>query len=221
MTAPKGNDRALWRGGLYVHVPFCERKCVYCDFYSVEDHSHVEEVLAAMEEEILLAAETGRGMHVDTVYFGGGTPSVLTLPQMTRIVDALHRSFSIPPQAEFTIEVNPGTVTAQSLKAFRGLGCNRLSIGIQSFTDAELKFLGRIHTAEQGLRCFADARSAGFDNISIDLISSLPGQTVERCLWSLEEAVHLQPEHVSAYTLIIEEHTPLRWHGARRPCYTE
>ena len=192
-----------------MHVPFCERKCAYCDFYSVEDHSALEDVLSAMEVEIRLAGEEGRGMTAETLYLGGGTPSILTVKQLSRIMESLHRSFSIDPHAECTIEVNPGTVTLQSLSDFRALGCNRLSIGVQSFDDAELGWLGRIHTAEQARRCFADARAAGFDNISIDLISSLPGQTEEQCVRSLDEAVRMQPEHISAYTLIVEDHTPL------------
>jgi oxygen-independent coproporphyrinogen-3 oxidase len=203
------HEHARWCGGLYVHVPFCERKCAYCDFYSVEDHSGVEDVLSAMEVEIRLAAEEGRGMKAGTVYLGGGTPSILTVKQLSRIMESLHRSFSIDPHAEFTIEVNPGTVTPQSLADYRALGCNRLSIGVQSFDDAELGWLGRIHSAEQARRCFAEARAAGFDNISIDLISSLPGQTEEQCVRSLEEAVRMQPEHISAYTLIVEDNTPL------------
>ena len=209
MNAEKGMTSPEWHGGLYVHVPFCERKCSYCDFYSVENRSLVEDFLSAIEEEIRTSAERGRGMHVDTVYIGGGTPSVLTLPQMRRIVDALRCWYTIDPHAEFTIEVNPGTVTRETLSGFRLLGCNRLSIGIQSFDDAELAFLERIHTADEARRCVADARAAGFENLSLDLITALPGQTVEGCVRSLEEAVALQPEHISAYTLIIEEHTPL------------
>jgi oxygen-independent coproporphyrinogen-3 oxidase len=209
MNADKGMTSPEWHGGLYVHVPFCERKCSYCDFYSVENRSDVEEFLSAIGEEIRTSTERGRGMHVDTVYVGGGTPSVLTFPQMQRIADALERWYTIDPHAEFTIEVNPGTVTREYLSGLRLLGCNRLSIGIQSFDDGELAFLGRIHTADEARRCVADARAAGFENLSLDLITALPGQTVESCVRSLEEAVALQPEHISAYTLIIEEHTPL------------
>jgi len=207
-----GGDTArshAWHGGLYLHVPFCERKCSYCDFYSVENSSLVEEYLSALEEEVRRSVEWGRGLHVDTVYLGGGTPSILTLPQMQRILDALHRWYGIDPDAECTIEVNPGTVTRETLAGFRSLGCNRLSIGVQSFDDAELAFLGRIHSADDARRCVADARTAGFDNISLDLITALPGQTVEQSVRSLKEAVQLQPEHLSAYTLIVEDHTPL------------
>ncbi len=209
-----------WRGGVYVHIPFCERKCPYCDFFSVESRDRVGEYLAALEEEILLSADAARGMVADTVYLGGGTPSVLSLPELHRVFASLERCCSISPEAEITIEVNPGTVTRQSLEEIRTLGCNRLSIGVQSFDDAELTFLGRIHDAGQARRCIMDAREAGFDNISIDLIVSLPGQSDERCEASLQEAVRFEPEHLSVYTLIVEDQTPLaQWvtEGRVRP----
>ena len=203
------NNNARWSGGLYVHVPFCERKCVYCDFFSVESLEPVEEYLSALEEEIRMSADAVRGMHAATVYLGGGTPSLLSPAQLDRVLSGLREQVPFEPGAEITLEVNPGTVTLQSLRDMRRLGFNRLSIGIQSFDDAELKFLGRIHTADDARRCISDARAAGFDNISIDLIVSLPGQDEERCEASLREAVSLEPQHISAYTLIVEDHTPL------------
>jgi len=209
MIEDKKNTDARWSGGLYVHVPFCERKCVYCDFFSVESLEPIEEYLSALEEEIRLSADAVRGMHASTVYLGGGTPSLLSPAQLDRVLAGLCEQVPFEPGAEITLEVNPGTVNLQSLRDMRRLGFNRLSIGIQSFDDAELRFLGRIHTADDARRCISDARAAGFDNISLDLIVSLPGQDDERCETSLREAVSLEPQHISAYTLIVEDHTPL------------
>ena len=195
--------------GLYVHVPFCERKCAYCDFYSLENRDGVAEYLDAVESEIRLYAEPERPLRARTLYYGGGTPSILTIDQLRRMQDAFARSFALEHDAEITIEVNPGTVTQKSLAAYRSLGFNRLSIGVQSFDPAALAFLGRIHSADDARRCLGDARDAGFDNVSIDLIYSVPGQSDESWYATLDEAVALAPEHISAYSLIVEEQTPL------------
>ncbi len=194
---------------LYIHIPFCERKCVYCDFYSVESRSHLDEFLSALRGEIAMTSP-GWGSHeFDTVYFGGGTPSLLEPDELGSLLALLRSSFRISPGAEVTVETNPGTVDRAKLAAYRSLGVNRLSIGLQSFHDDELRFLGRIHDVAASVRCVEDARGAGFANVSIDLIYSLPGQTRERWEESLRRAVELGPEHISAYSLIVEDGTPL------------
>jgi oxygen-independent coproporphyrinogen-3 oxidase len=194
---------------LYVHIPFCERKCLYCDFYSVTDAERVEDFLAALAQEIALQEDHGKGSGFETIFFGGGTPSLLTPTQVERILSHLHAAFRIAPDAEVTLEANPGTVTGETLRALRSLGINRLSIGIQSFSDHELKALGRIHDRAEALRCLDLARAAGFDNIGIDLIYSIPGQALAGWEDNLRTAVGLAPQHIAAYSLILEEGTPL------------
>ncbi len=195
--------------GLYVHVPFCERKCAYCDFYSLENHDGVDAFLAALEREVALYADPVRPAAARTVYLGGGTPSILSIDQLRRVLRLLQSRFRVDPTAEVTIEVNPGTVDRVALEAYRSLGFNRLSIGVQSFDPAALEFLGRIHSADDARRCIADARDAGFGNLSIDLIYSVPGQRDDRWYATLAEACRLRPDHISAYSLIVEEQTPL------------
>lgn len=194
---------------LYCHIPFCERKCAYCDFYSIESGTLMDEFVTALCGEVDRSIEAFGGRTARTVFFGGGTPSLLHPHQVERILASLHRGWSIPEDAEITLEVNPGTVDRERLAALRRLGINRLSIGIQSFNPRELQFLGRIHDARQARQCVEDARAAGFGNVSVDLIYSLPGQTKEEWLTSLDAAIRLSPDHISAYSLIVEEHTPL------------
>lgn len=194
---------------LYLHIPFCEKKCMYCDFYSVESLSTVAGFLSALRRELCLYASYSRGGNAVTVYFGGGTPSLLTADQLGGVMSEVRSSFAVDVDAEITLEVNPGTASVEKLRAYRTLGVNRLSIGIQSFNDAELKFLERIHDSTQAARCVEDARRAGFDNISVDLIYALPGQTHEQWETTLRAALDLQPEHISAYSLIVEDGTPL------------
>jgi oxygen-independent coproporphyrinogen-3 oxidase len=194
---------------LYVHIPYCERKCIYCDFYSIENTGSVETYLSALDAEIAVREAQAREVTFETVYFGGGTPSLLTPSQIQRIMNSLRSAFEILSGAEVTLEVNPGTVTADTLSGFRQTGINRLSIGIQSFRDEELRFLGRIHDSRQASQCIDAAREAGFQNISIDLIYSLPGQTTAEWDFSLRRGLAAQPVHISAYSLIVEDHTPL------------
>lgn len=198
---------------LYLHLPFCVRKCRYCDFLSGPYDAAVRRrYLRALETEIQLSAETfsNERLSADTVFLGGGTPSLLDADELAHLVAVLSESFRILPGAEITMECNPGTVDREKLLAFREAGINRLSIGVQSFRDEELKLLGRIHTAEEARKCVLDARWAGFDNISLDLISALPGQNIGQWMESLREAAALAPEHISAYSLILEDGTPLQ-----------
>ncbi len=194
---------------LYIHIPFCERKYLYCDFYSVVNTGLMEDFLAAMQGEISLRADYADRAVFETVFFGGGTPSLLEPRQLDSILSHLRARFAITPDAEITLEANPGTVTGETLRAFRSIGVNRLSIGIQSFHDHELQFLGRIHDGAEALRCYEHGRAAGFDNISMDLIYSIPGQTLDRWEDTLRTTLALGPQHVAAYSLTVEDETPL------------
>jgi oxygen-independent coproporphyrinogen-3 oxidase len=194
---------------LYLHIPFCEKKCVYCDFYSIETLAPMDTFLEALHREIDLYAEYGSKGAVGTVYLGGGTPSLLTPTQLEWIMVHLNTVFTIAPEAEITVEANPGTVTRDKLAAYRSLGVNRISIGVQSFQDEELTFLSRIHTGAQAIECITRARAAGFGNVGLDLIYSLPGQTRDRWEKDLRTALDLSPQHISAYSLVVEHNTPL------------
>lgn len=194
---------------LYIHIPFCVRKCAYCDFLSFpsgeeERARYVERLTEEIEE-----AGAVSGDYVATaIFFGGGTPSVLAPEQTERILQAVKENFYVAEDAEITTEVNPGTADKEKLKAWKQVGINRLSFGLQSAENKELQFLGRIHTMEEFLESYQAAREAGFDNINIDLMSALPGQTVSSWEKTLRTVAALQPEHISAYSLIIEEGTP-------------
>ncbi len=194
-------------GGLYVHVPFCIKKCFYCDFYSVTDMSKAAGYVAALETELAMAA-TG-DIIFDTLYFGGGTPSTLPFDAICRIIDRAAENYCITPDAQITIEANPGTLTTDTLKGYRAAGVNRINIGIQSFKDDLLKFMGRIHTAKQGITAVSMAETAGFDNIGIDLIYGFPGQTLKIWQSEMAAAVALSPAHISCYMLTYESGTPL------------
>ena len=195
---------------LYLHIPYCEKKCVYCDFYSIENMDSMELFLRALEKEIAMyAGNCSSRESFETVFFGGGTPSLLPPSALERILNTLHAHYRIDSGAEITVETNPGTVDAEKLRAYRSLGVNRLSIGIQSFHPDELKFLSRIHTADEATTCVESAYGAGFENVSVDLIFSLPDQTLVQWKENLLRAIALEPKHLSAYSLIVEQHTPL------------
>ncbi len=194
---------------LYVHIPFCQRKCVYCDFYSIETVSLMDPFLDALDKEIALAAPAGEGVSFDTLFFGGGTPSLLAPRELERIMHSFRSAFVIREDAEITLETNPGTASPEKLRDYLSLGVNRLSIGIQSFDENELRFLGRIHDAGEAVRCVGLAREAGCRNVSVDLMYSLPGQTEGEWEKTLSRALALHPDHVSAYSLIVEDETPL------------
>lgn len=194
--------------GLYIHIPFCRQKCSYCDFPS---YSNMEELYgsytAALRREIAAQGILYADRRVVSVYMGGGTPTVLPLQQTLMIINDVKERFSLAEDVEWTMEANPGTVTAASLYALLAAGINRISYGIQSFDDGILRRLGRIHTAEEGREAVNLARMAGFTNISLDLMFDLPGQSVDVWRDTLETAVSLAPAHISAYGLKIEEGT--------------
>ncbi len=195
---------------VYIHVPFCAKKCAYCDFPSYPgQEARWRAYFDALEAEIASWAEPMAGRAVPSVFFGGGTPSLVPTEYLIRALDAVRRHFALEPDAEITLEANPGTVDAAGLLALRRAGFNRVSFGVQSFDDSLLRFLGRIHTAEEARGAVALAREAGFDNLNLDLMYALPGQSMAQWRATLEEALALSPEHVSAYSLILEEGTPM------------
>ena len=197
---------------LYIHIPFCLRKCAYCDFLSnVQNEETIETYVLSLVDEILAHGSERKyvsAYEVTTIFFGGGTPSILNASQIQRIFYALEKSFEIAPDAEITIEANPGTVTIEKLEAYRACGINRISFGLQSANNEELKLLGRIHTYEEFLESFRLARECGFENINVDLISAIPKQTLASWEETLKNIIALNPEHISAYSLIVEEGTP-------------
>lgn len=193
---------------IYIHIPFCIRKCDYCDFLSgpsgpKEQADYVQALLREIQ-----AVEEGEGRSVSSIFIGGGTPSVLDERFLGDILREIRNRFKMKEDAEITIEVNPGTANIGKLQAYREMGINRLSIGLQSPEDRELKILGRIHNYGQFLETYQEARTVGFDNINIDLMSAIPDQTYEGWVKNLRTVAELEPEHISAYSLIVEEGTP-------------
>ncbi len=201
---------------LYVHIPFCTAKCGYCDFNSYAGQDHLIPAYdQALERELRLWGRSLGSRPVPTVYMGGGTPSLTPLEELARVADVVRECFRLEPDAEWSLEANPGTVNEAYLRGLRDLGVNRLSFGVQSFDDAELKALERIHTADDVRREVAAARAAGFDNLNLDLIFGLPGQSLDGWRRNLEEALRLEPDHISAYALTVEEGTALARNVAR------
>ena len=200
------NKRPL---GLYLHFPFCVRKCRYCDFLSFPSGEAGREIyLERLKEEIKARGAIYQDYNIETLFIGGGTPSLMTGQQLTELLDTVRASFHVSPVGEWTMECNPGTTDAETLRIYRNAGINRLSFGLQSMNDEELKYLGRIHTAKQFAENYQAARRVGFENINIDLMSALPGQTTASWMDILNKAAAFEPEHLSAYSLIIEEGTP-------------
>ncbi|MGD8794750.1 MAG: radical SAM family heme chaperone HemW [Anaerolineae bacterium] len=192
--------------GLYIHIPFCRAKCAYCDFNSF---AGLESLHGPYARAVAREASAGALPVWRTIYLGGGTPTVLPLSDLAHILEAVRRDGPLAPGAEVSIEANPGTVDRTKLSDLLGLGVNRLSLGVQSFDDAELQLLGRIHTVAEALEAFQSARGAGFRNISLDLIFGLPGQSLASWRLSLQRALDLAPEHLSLYALSVEAGTPL------------
>ncbi len=193
--------------GLYVHVPFCRTKCVYCDFYSVTETSLIDAWLSAMEQEAALYG--GAQALFDSLYIGGGTPSLLGEERLGRLFEALHRHFAFSSDAEITAEVNPDDATRSSLSFMKSLGVNRLSLGIQSFDDRDLAFLKRRHDSARAQAAIGAAGDAGFSNMGLDLIYGLPNQTNKAWTATLEQAVSFRPAHISCYLLTVEGQAPL------------
>lgn len=193
--------------GLYVHIPFCQAKCEYCDFYSITQLEQIEAFVEALILELTLRAEQHRDDVFSTVFWGGGTPSLLTPGQIQRVMSAIRRQYKILPQAEVSVESNPGTLAPEKLESFIAAGFNRISMGVQSFNPDELIFLGRIHSVDDVVRNVEAARKAGFVNLNLDLMTAFPGITEQSFAFSLEQAISLSPEHISCYTLIFEPGT--------------
>ena len=204
--------------GLYIHIPFCVKKCEYCDFLSWNaEEEERQQYVAALLSEIESYREFAKGYRVSTIFIGGGTPSVLLPKQMEDILQKIYEIFELERRPEITVEVNPGTVDEEKLQCYKENGVNRLSMGLQSVKDEKLRLLGRIHTYQEFVESYELARKAGFDNISIDLISSVPGQTLQEWKEELETAAAQNPEHISVYQLIIEEGTPFYEKYAEHP----
>jgi oxygen-independent coproporphyrinogen III oxidase len=200
--------------GLYVHIPFCSSRCSYCDFATgLYQGELAERYVRGLIHEIKSSRYAGE--NVDTIYFGGGTPSLLAPAQLERILASLYEQFKIAAEAEITLEINPGSATPERLRAFRSLGVNRASFGAQTFDDAELAKLGRSHNTADALRTFADLRDAGFANVSFDLIAGLPAQTLAGWQRNIQHALALAPEHLSFYLLEVHSGTPLAEHIRR------
>lgn len=192
---------------VYIHIPFCVKKCVYCDFYSETRVALIHDYVNAVQKEI--EKRSVLKQKVNTIYFGGGTPSLVSVKAIDHLMQSIAHHLPVSQDAEVTFEVNPGTVDFTYLRDLKQMGVNRLSIGVQSFSDEKLTFLKRIHTAAQAVNTIENAKKAGFDNISIDLIYGIPHETENRWMKDLEKAVTLIPEHLSCYMLTIEPGTPL------------
>ena len=197
--------------GLYIHIPFCKSKCVYCDFYSLPNsEEQMDRYVSALCRQLAETAQRTKAHEVDTVYFGGGTPSWLGEKRLRRIMKVVDKNYRIAKDAEITLEANPDSAGDwKALRALRRAGFNRISLGVQSADDAQLKILGRPHTFAQAEAAVAAARKAKIGNISLDLIYGLPGQTMESWQETVEKAAALEPEHLSCYGLKVEEGTPL------------
>lgn len=194
---------------IYIHIPFCVKKCQYCDFLSAPADSRAQEVyLRALKQEIREQAARYREYEVQTVFIGGGTPTAVPCENLCEVLKTVFSFYRMNPHAEISMEANPGTVTKEALLSYRKAGINRISIGLQSADDAELKLLGRIHTYRDFQQTYRWAQEAGFTNINLDIMSALPGQSVENYKKTLETVLSLKPQHISAYSLIVEEGTP-------------
>lgn len=199
--------------GLYVHLPWCERKCPYCDFNSHQaeqrdESAYVQALIEDLQQDLPLV--WGRQIH--SIFIGGGTPSLFSADAIEQLMSSLRACLNFSPAIEVTLEANPGSADASRFRAYRDAGINRLSIGIQSFNDKHLQALGRIHDRSQALAAFEKARQAGFDNINLDLMYALPGQSITEALIDIEQAISLQPEHISHYQLTIEPNTLFHKH---------
>jgi len=195
--------------GLYVHVPFCAQKCNYCDFnsYKIEEKNQKKDYLISVKKEMELYKEEFKNKEFTSVFLGGGTPSILTPDELTNLMNNIYSNFNIKKDAEITMECNPGTLNKEKLETIKSLGINRLSMGLQVTQNHHLKYIGRIHTYEQFEKNYKDALEVGIDNINVDLMYSLPNQSFDEWKETLEKIINLNPKHISAYSLILEEGT--------------
>ena len=205
------------KAGLYIHFPFCLSKCGYCSFYSIKSINLISEYVTALKNEI--SVYRNKFSSFDTIYFGGGTPSLLTPEQLIEIFTSIYKYFNIDADAEITLEANPGDISLKYLMKLRNIGVNRLNIGVQSFNDKVLKFLGRRHSVKEAIASIEAARQTGFDNLGIDLIYGVHGVSFKSWIDTLQQAVFFRPEHISCYQLSLGEKTPLymkyflnKWH---------
>lgn len=194
--------------GLYIHVPFCAHKCAYCDFYSITNEDLIQEYTSAITAHMRLRKNDAKDYTVDTIYFGGGTPSLLPTASFIEIMETIYDVFDVSKTAEITVEANPGTLDSKKLASYREIGVNRLSLGLQSADDGELSMLSRIHTRDEFEHSFMLARMEGFTNINVDLIYGLPRQTAKKLSDTIDYVISLGPEHISFYGLSIEPNTP-------------
>ncbi|NNK84047.1 MAG: radical SAM family heme chaperone HemW, partial [Desulfobacterales bacterium] len=203
---PKPNQGQT--GGIYIHIPFCMSKCPYCDFYSITDTSLKQRFISALIREMNLTYNVP--FNCDTLYIGGGTPSVLEPKIITQIIDTAFSLYKLSPDSEVTLEINPGTVSLEKLIEYKSAGVNRISLGVQSFENNNLNFLGRIHTVEDAALAIQWVKEADFKNIGIDLIYGIPGQTRQSWLSDLAKAVSYEPQHLSCYMLTYEPGTTMK-----------
>ena len=195
---------------IYIHIPFCTSKCSYCSFNSYAGLQHLHDpYVRALTREIVGSASKADGVQVTSIYVGGGTPTVLSIELVERILRTCRESHWVAPDAEVTLEANPGTVDAASLTQLRSLGVNRISLGVQSFNEEMLSILGRVHTADQARDAYLSARSVGFRSINIDLIYGLPSQSLQQWSADLDEALDLKPDHLSLYALTLDDECPM------------
>lgn len=196
--------------GIYIHIPFCKQKCSYCDFISYSNkHNLVEQYIKTIKQEITENKEKLKEYEITTIYIGGGTPSYIESKHITEVLEEIKQNYNVNNKAEITIEVNPGTATKEKFESYIKTGINRISIGLQTCNDNLLKMIGRIHTFEEFLNTYKLTREVGFKNINVDLMIGLPNQTLEDVEYSLEEITNLKPEHISVYSLIVEDGTPI------------
>jgi len=195
---------------IYIHIPFCDHKCIYCDFYSIITSDNISSFLQSLKKEIKYYAENYSSNRIITsIFFGGGTPSLMQPEYLEEIISSIRENFTVSAEVEITMETNPGTVDKNKLRKFRSSGINRISIGVQSFNDDELKFLTRIHNSSTAVETLDIASEVGFENISLDLIFNLPKQTRQIWLSNLKQAIQLPIKHISTYSLILERGTIL------------
>lgn len=197
--------------GIYIHVPFCLKKCSYCDFYSLplQEQDRLDKYTRSLLREIEQQADKWENQRFSTIYMGGGTPSLLQPEQIHRILKSLFQNLSLLPQVEISMEANPATLDGMRLQELKSAGINRISLGVQSFRDEELRILGRIHTAREARQATEDIIAAGFDNFNLDLIYGIPGQNLDDWQYNLQMAVNCQPKHISAYLLQLDPSVPL------------